>query len=115
MTERARELRRTQTRSETVLWEALRLGRFAGTKWRRQQTMGRFVVDFYCSELRVVVEVDGPIHDDRVEADRDRQSALEASGLRVWRVTAADVEQDVEAVLERFREWLAGREPSRCP
>ena len=63
-------------------------------------------MDFFCVELRVVIEIDGPIHDGQEDADRARQSALELTGLRVLRVSASDVEQDVEGVLERLSEWI---------
>ena len=68
--------------------------------------MGRFVVDFYCPKLRLVIEIDGPSHQDAVEADRTRQSMLEATGLRFWRVTADEVEAGVDQVIERLRAWL---------
>ena len=96
----ARDLRRESTRSEALLWQALRNRKLGGVKFRRQRPIGPFVVDFFCPEERLVVEIDGPIHKGQSGADQERQQALEASGLRVIRVRAADVESDIDAVLD---------------
>ena len=77
MVEVAREFRKEPTKSEAILWEALRGKKLDGIKFRRQQPVGYFLVDFYNSFYRLVVEVDGPIHDNQVEADRARQDILE--------------------------------------
>ena len=103
MTRRSRLLRATQTRSEALLWSALRGRRLAGTKWRRQQKMGRLIVDFFCAELRLVIEVDGAVHQGREAFDASRQESLELSGLRVLRVSADEMETDLEGVLHRLR------------
>jgi very-short-patch-repair endonuclease len=66
ITPRARELRRNPTDAERVLWDQLRLWQLDGHKFRRQQPLGRYIVDFVCLEKRVVVEVDGGQHDDQV-------------------------------------------------
>lgn len=97
----ARALRRPQTASEALFWEAVRDRRFKGLTFRRQHAVGRFVVDFYCHEHRLVVEVDGGIHaaTDRAAADRQRQAELEAAGLRFFRVSAQEVEADLPSVL----------------
>ena len=85
---------------------AVALDGLLGAKWRRQQVLGRFVADFFCAELKAVIEVDGAIHRDQAEADQERQRALEASGLRVLRVRASDVEMDLHGVLDRLAESL---------
>src|SRR5215475_14071995 len=73
MIEIAREFRKEPTEGEKILWEALRGKKLDGIKFRRQQPVGYFVVDFYASAFRLVVEVDGPIRDQQVEADQARQ------------------------------------------
>jgi very-short-patch-repair endonuclease len=103
MVELARELRREPQPSEALLWESLRNRRLAGRKFRRQQPIGAFIVDFYCDEAALVVEVDGPIHRQRLSADRERQRILESLGLRVLRVPARQVEQNIEGVLARIQ------------
>ena len=62
---RAQELRQEQTESESVLWEQLRGRRLNGAKFRRQHSIGRFIVDFCCPSAKLVVEVDGGIHDEQ--------------------------------------------------
>ncbi|MCC6804740.1 MAG: endonuclease domain-containing protein [Anaerolineae bacterium] len=103
MHELAAELRKEHTASEEIPWQALRNRQLEGRKFRRQNPIGAFVVDFYCAEERLVVEVDGGIHQAQCEADRLRQEVIESLGLRFVRVTTEQVENDLPAVLERIR------------
>ena|GEM_PF-912475 len=89
-----------------MLWALLR-NRRLGVKFRRQQPLDRFVADFYCAECRLVVEVDGAIHDTRVGADRERDAYFAEHGIRVFRVSADDVERDAEGVVHRILSELA--------
>jgi len=99
-TENARRLRRTATIPERMLWNLLRGGRLSGLKFRRQQPIGPYIVDFFCHEVALVVEVDGRSHDDRGKEDAQRQAFLrEQQRLHVLRVTNDDVLKDPEAVL----------------
>ena len=102
MVEIARELRREPTASEALLWEALRGRGLHGHKFRRQQPIGAFVVDFYCDEAALIVEIDGPIHRQQRAADQERQHILEALGLRVLRVAAEQVETNIGGILARI-------------
>ena len=86
MVEIAREFRKEPTEGEKILWTALRGKKLNGIKFRRQQPIGYFVVDFYDSVHRLVVEIDGPIHDQQGEADKARQKILEMLGLTVFRI-----------------------------
>ena len=69
----ARVLRRHETAAEALLWQAIRNRKLNGRKFRRQVPIGAFVVDFYCASERLVIELDGPIHEDQQEADQLRQ------------------------------------------
>ncbi len=100
--QRARELRRRATEAERVLWERLRNRRLGGLKFRRQHPLGPYIVDFYCAEHRLVVEVDGPIHERQKERDALRAQHLEAYGYRVLRFRNEEVLTDIEAVLARI-------------
>ena len=100
----AKELRRRQTRAEEVLWEALGNRQLQGLKFQRQRPMGGFIVDFYCAVARLVVEVDGPIHEFLTERDEDRQAAIESRGLRVIRFHNNRVLRDIDAVLAEIAE-----------
>ncbi|MBI4761126.1 MAG: endonuclease domain-containing protein [Chloroflexi bacterium] len=103
MIEVARQFRKEPTRSEAMLWQALRGKKLDGIKFRRQQPIGNFVVDFYNSVYRLVVEVDGSVHDSQIELDRERQTILEQLGLNVLRVKSEDVEKNLSSVLETIR------------
>lgn len=102
MTGAARGLRQRATPSEALLWQALRNKQLGGRRFRRQQPIGPFVVDFFCAAEQLVVEVDGPIHDRQGEADAERQQILEALGYRVLRLSAELVETDLAATLRRI-------------
>ena len=97
-TEHARELRVESTIPERVLWGLLRARRLGGLKFRRQVPFGAYVVDFYCAEHQLVVELDGHSHDGQGERDAKRSLYLESKGLRVIRVTNRELSSDPEAV-----------------
>lgn len=94
------------TVAEKVLWRQLRRQRLDGYKFRRQHAIDRFIVDFYCRERRLIVEVDGPIHQYTGEEDAIRQAFLESLGYRVLRFTNAEVMTDMESVLAQIRAAL---------
>src|SRR5205814_5969155 len=99
----ARHFRKEPTPTEGVLWQALRNHKLDGVKFRRQQNIGPFVVDFFAAERRLIVEVDGPIHESQQDADRARQQILESLGLRFVRIPTELVESDLPAALELIR------------
>ncbi|MCO5202913.1 MAG: endonuclease domain-containing protein [Chloroflexi bacterium] len=109
----ARRLRRTQTETEALLWGSLRNRQLANLKFRRQHAFGRYVVDFYCDDARLVVEVDGGIHLDPEQQARDRvrQAELESQDLAFVRISVRDVSSDLPAVLARIVEAARERGP----
>ena len=94
MTEVAKTLRHTPTAPESMLWQNLR-GKQRGYKVRRQQPIGVFVVDFYIPQARLIVEIDGLIHTEQQDKDRERQALLEQLGLKFLRFSTAQVEQNL--------------------
>ncbi len=74
---KARELRKNPTDAERVLWRHRRLRQFGGYKFRRQQPMGKYIVDFVCLEKRLIVEVDGGHHSEQLKYDSERKTWLE--------------------------------------
>lgn len=97
-----RKLRSNMPKAEVILWSRLKGKQLGGLKFRRQYSVGSYVVDFYCPAVRLVVEVDGETHIGTVAEiqDADRQRAIEAVGLRVIRVLNTDVYNNIEGVLE---------------
>jgi very-short-patch-repair endonuclease len=96
---RAVELRRQMTEAEWRLWSALRANKLDGLHFRRQQVIDGFIVDFYCHAAELVVEVDGPIHDQQEDYDAERDAILAARGLQVIRVSNEQVMLEFSSVL----------------
>ncbi len=106
--DRARSLRQAGTEAERRLWRRLRNGQLKGVKFRRQHPVGLYIVDFFCLEARLVVELDGGQHDLGAEQRRDRQRTryLEGLGYRVLRFSNNDVLSDTDTVLQRIEQQL---------
>ena len=96
----ARRMRREPTTAEKHLWQKLRRRQIGGYKFRRQHPIGHYIVDFYCAETRLIVEVDGDIHAHQEAKDTERTADLEAQGFRVIRFWNRQVLQEMNHVLE---------------
>jgi adenine-specific DNA-methyltransferase len=112
MLEIARDFRKTPTKGEKILWQALRGKKLDGIKFRRQQPVGYFVVDFYNSVYRLVIEVDGPVHESQEQADKARQEFLEELGLLVLRIKSEVVERNLPLALETIRKAVHRKTPN---
>jgi len=95
----AREFRSNMTYPEKLLWEKLRSNQLDGYHFRRQQVIGGYIVDFYCHQAGLVVEVDGISHSDQVDYDLQRDQALAVLSLRVIRISSNDVINRMDNVL----------------
>jgi very-short-patch-repair endonuclease len=114
--ESARRLRREATPAEKRLWECLRGKRLGGWKFRRQQPIDGYIVDFYCAEAGVVVELDGPVHDNQVEADRERDEILLRRELLIMRIPNWRIERElIDVLTEIDRVCLANATPPPGP
>ena len=102
---RARELRSNPTDAERRLWTQLRQRQLGGFRFRRQQPIGTYVVDFFCSEAALIIEIDGGQHD-ASERDAARTRWLEARGYRVLRFWNNEVLANIEGVLLTIRRAL---------
>lgn len=111
--DRARRLRRDQTEAEARLWEILRAGRLEGWKWRRQVSVGPFIVDFLCLEAAVAAELDGGIHAEQTTYDARRDAYLKRKGLQVLRFWNSEVLTDPERVRWTLLSACRESEPSR--
>jgi len=98
----AKSMRHTSTDAENLMWQLLRAKRFINLKFRRQHVIKPYIVDFYCHEIGLVIELDGGQHgtDDAIEYDSERTKFLEALGLTVVRYWNHDVLGRTDVVLE---------------
>lgn len=107
---RAQSLRREMTDAEMKLWSILRGRQQAGAKFRRQQPVGPYIVDFVCQAHRLIVEADGSQHCES-EHDQKRDAFLKAHGYRVLRFWNCDISENAEAVTEEIIRALTGPHP----
>ncbi len=101
----SRQLRHSPTEAEMRLWSCLRNSAL-GIKFRRQQIIRGFIVDFYCDSAGVVVEVDGGVHLENPEKDRERDAILSETGLTILHFTNTEVLTETDRVLEHIRAAL---------
>lgn len=105
----ARALRKNQTKAEQFLWTELRNRNFLGYKFRRQHPIGNsYIVDFYCAKKRLIIEIDGAIHDELCvkENDEDREEFLKNLGYKVIRIRNDEVFDQLEKVVEKIEKAL---------
>lgn len=107
----SRSLRQGQTKAEKVLWRYLRNRKLLGFKFRRQHPVAMNIVDFYCHECQLVIEVDGPVHqqEDQRKYDLERTLRLQDLGLVELRFTNEEVLGDAQRVVARISEHLNSR------
>lgn len=103
------------TPTETMLWEMLRNRKFKGLKFRRQVNIGPYIVDFLCKQHRLIIEIDGKIHDYQKEYDQERDAYLQEHGYRVLRVTNREVIQNIDDVLQQIYNAIFLRQGSPSP
>jgi very-short-patch-repair endonuclease len=103
---KARALRKSMTESEKILWSHIRRRKQDGMYFRRQHPYGIYILDFYCFEASLVIEIDGMIHLNRRHYDIERTKYLRSSGLNVLRFTNKDIETRIEWVLEKINSYL---------
>ncbi|MFZ4855298.1 MAG: endonuclease domain-containing protein [Desulfuromonadaceae bacterium] len=113
LTERARENRKNPTKAESKIWnEVLRMRQFADYKFLRQKPIDNYIVDFYCSELRLVIEIDGDSHAETVEYDAARTKVLHSLGLTVVRYTNDEVLRNIQGVYDDLSEKIKNLHPT---
>ncbi len=110
--DKARDLRRNPTAAERKLWDALRRRQIDGHRFRRQEVIGTYIVDFVCRPARLIVELDGGQHDARASADAMRTGDLERLGYRVLRFWNDDVLRNMEGVLQTITKALRQPHPT---
>jgi very-short-patch-repair endonuclease len=113
--ELARRLRNSSTMSEVLLWRCLKGKQILGYDFDRQRPIDRYIVDFYCKELRLAIEIDGSTHDEKIQEDITRQRNLELLGVRFLRFRDGDVKRNLEGVIEEIRKWIKEKAPTPSP
>ena len=109
--ERAKELRQAGNLSEVLFWNQVKNKQFKGLDFDRQKIIGNYIVDFYCSNCQVVIEIDGATHDDKVEYDANRDAFLERLGLTVIHIPVNDIMFKLGEVMEMLEQHPAFEPP----
>ena len=104
---KARYLRKEETKAEKILWQELRNNNL-GVKFRRQQPVDMFILDFYAPSIMLAIELDGSVHKekDNKEYDKERTKYLESKGVKVIRLWNGDVENNLENTLNKIKEII---------
>src|SRR5712671_133389 len=108
---RAKQLRQTMTRAETLLWRHVKAGRIDGLGFRRQVPIRNYIADFVCFSAKLLIELDGESHDfeERQKADQNRDSFFASEGFQILRFTNEQVMSNLEGVVETIRQAAASR------
>ena len=102
----SRELRKNSTLSEVLLWKEIRGKKMKGYQFMRQKPIGKYIVDFYCSWLKLVIEIDGDTHTGKDKYDIKRQKYLESLGLKVMRFLDIEIKKNLQGVLIAINNWI---------
>jgi len=102
----ARQLRNNSTLSEILLWRHLKGKQMFGYDFDRQKPINNYIVDFFCNELMLAIEIDGISHEYKIVEDEIRQRKLESLGIRFLRFTDLDVKKNLEGVVTSIRNWI---------
>ncbi len=100
--EKARNLRRDQTKPEDIFWNKVRNRNFLGLKFRRQVPIDKYIADFVCEQEKLIIELDGDQHAENEIYDEQRTQILESHGYRVIRFWNADIYKDINRVFEEL-------------
>jgi very-short-patch-repair endonuclease len=108
--QRSQELRNNSTLAEVLLWNHLKRRKMLGYQLMRQKPIHRFIVDFYCSKLKLVIEIDGESHRLRFAADLRRQEHMKRMGIHVLRFNDLAVKKDIANVPSSIEGWIRKNE-----
>jgi len=108
--QRSRDLRNSSTLAEVLLWNYLKKRKMLGYQFMRQKPIHHFIADFYCSKLKLVIEIDGESHRLRFRPDLRRQEYLEQAGIHILRFNDLDAKKDIGNVLSSIEGWIRRNE-----
>ena len=103
---RRQGLRKRSTEAEKILWSHLKGLREHGCVFRRQHSIGWYVADFYCQRLKLVIEVDGGVHENQQEYDKERDEFMKSQGLKVLRFKNEEIEKDIHQAMQKITKNL---------
>jgi len=105
----SRKLRKNSTLGEILLWKKLRAGSIMNYSFNRQKPLGRYIVDFYCKPLNLVIEIDGSYHfeEEQKVKDKERQQILEEMGLKFLRFSEEQIRKDMDIVLKAIEHYIS--------
>ncbi|OQX52795.1 MAG: DNA methylase [Candidatus Cloacimonas sp. 4484_209] len=107
----AKKLRKNSTLSEVLLWRNLKGKKMMGFDFHRQKPIERYIVDFFCPKLNLIIEIDGESHNYKYEIDEKRQRKLEMLGFHFLRFLDTDVKHKMEGVLLAIEKWIKEHTP----
>ncbi|NMG06035.1 endonuclease domain-containing protein [Brasilonema sp. UFV-L1] len=106
--EKRQNLRNNMTKAEKMLWDKIKGKQIESCKFRRQYSVAQFIIDFYCPELKLAIEIDGESHfqEDAVKYDKERQIFIESAGIIFLRFTNNEVFENLNSILEIITEKI---------
>lgn len=115
--EKARKLRKNSTPGEIELWNLIKNKQVLEYQFRRQRPILSFIIDFYCKELALAIEIDGSSHDYKIGYDKFRQSKLKEIGITFLRFSEEDTKENADYVVLEIKKWIIAQtdsQPSPC-
>jgi len=109
----SRNLRKRCTKAEKILWQQLRRKQLKGYQFYRQKPIDKYVVDFFCFELMLAIEIDGITHNDKSEYDDNRDGDIMKQGITILHFYDTDIHENLLGVMELLIEWVENFESSQ--
>jgi len=103
------------TVAESLLWERLKGKQILGLRFRRQHPINIYIVDFYCHEYKLVIELDGEIHKSQIEYDKERTGNMEMYGLKVIRFNNSEVEKNLKGIVIKITKIILKMQQKKSP
>ncbi len=104
--DRARKLRKESTLSEVLLWNQLKGKQIDGYQFMRQEPIDNYIVDFFCSKLKLIIEIDGVSHIGKEKSDLKREEQLKSMGFSILRFCDLDIKTNMEEVIDAIYHWI---------
>ena len=106
----AKELRNNSTLAEIILWKRIKGKQIKGYDFHRQKPIDNYIVDFFCEDLTLAIEIDGASHYENEESDKERDNKLNKLGINILRIPDSRVKKNIEGVITEITEWINNHE-----